>query len=62
MATYKNLKEDLRDELGNGWLSYGLGAQFKLGNNIFARGELERTTGGEIGNPYLFNVGIHWNF
>lgn len=52
----------LREDLGGGWVSYGIGAQFRLGDNAFAYGELERTSGGDVDNPYLFNVGFRYNF
>lgn len=61
-ASQGGLREALNEDLGGGWVSYGIGAQFKLGDNAFAYGELERTSGGEIDNPYLFNVGFRWNF
>ncbi len=61
-ATKAGLRQDLNEDLGGGWVSYGVGAQFKLGDNAFAYGELERTSGGDIDNPYLFNVGLRWNF
>lgn len=52
----------LTEDLGGGWVTYGVGAQFRLGDNAFAYGELERTSGGDIDNPYLFNVGFRYNF
>ncbi len=61
-ASQGGLREALSEDLGGGWVSYGVGAQFKLGDNAFAYGELERTSGGEVDNPYLFNVGLRWNF
>lgn len=61
-ATKAGLRQELNEDLGGGWVSYGVGAQFKLGDNAFAYGELERTSGGDIDNPYLFNVGLRWNF
>ena len=61
-ASQAGLRESLNEDLGGGWVSYGVGAQFKLGDNAFAYGELERTSGGDIDNPYLFNVGMRWNF
>ena len=47
-ASQGGLHEALNEDLGGGWVSYGIGAQFKLGDNAFAYGELERTSGGEI--------------
>lgn len=61
-ASKGNLRQELNEDLGGGWISYGIGAQFRLGDNAFAYGELERTSGGDIDNPYLFNVGFRYNF
>lgn len=55
-------KVSLDEDLSGGWVTYGIGAQFRLGKNAFAYGELERTTGGEIEHPYLFNVGLRYSF
>lgn len=55
-------KVSLDEDLGGGWVTYGIGTQFRLGKNAFAYGELERTTGGEIEHPYLFNVGLRYSF
>lgn len=61
-ASQNNRSADLREDLGGGWVSYGIGAQFRIGDNAFAYGELERTSGGKVDNPYLFNCGVRWNF
>lgn len=61
-ASQNNLSAALREDLGGGWVSYGIGAQFRIGDNVFAYGELERTSGGKVDNPYLFNCGVRWNF
>lgn len=61
-ASQNNLSATLREDLGGGWVSYGIGAQFRIGDNVFAYGELERTSGGKVDNPYLFNCGVRWNF
>ena len=47
----------LHEDLGGGWFTYGLGAQFAVGKSAYVYGELERTSGGEVENPYMFNVG-----
>lgn len=47
-------------DLGGGWWTYGVGAQFAVGKSAFAYGELERTTGGEVRNPWAFNVGFRY--
>lgn len=56
------LRQDISEDLGGGWVTYGIGAQFRLGDQAYAYGELERTSGGDVVNPYLFNVGLRWNF
>lgn len=61
-ASQDGLIASLNESLGGAWISYGIGAQFKIGDSSFAYGELERTSGGEIDNPYLFNCGFRWTF
>ena len=52
----------MNTDLDGGWFTYGIGAQFMIGDSAYAYGELERTTGGEVENPYRFNVGCRWMF
>lgn len=52
----------LDEDLGGGWVTYGIGGQFRLGENTVAYGELERTTGGDVENPWAFNIGIRHLF
>ena len=61
-ATQDAQSVSLREDLGGGWVSYGIGAQFRISDNTFAYGELERNTGGDVDEPYLFNCGVRWNF
>jgi hypothetical protein len=61
-AIKNNLTSDLSEDLGGGWVTYGVGTQFQLGKQAYVYGELERTSGGDVENPYLFNVGLRWNF
>lgn len=61
-ASKGNDKESLNTDLDGGWFTYGIGAQFMIGDSAYAYGELERTTGGEVENPYRFNVGCRWMF
>lgn len=61
-ASKDGLQEKLSEDLGGGWFSYGIGAQFKLGDNLKTYLELERTNGGEVKNPWLFNIGARYVF
>lgn len=62
VASQNGVSENLNESLGGGWVSYGIGGQFKLGDGAFAYGELERTSGGDVDNHYLFNCGVRWVF
>ncbi len=53
---------DLSEDLGGGWVTYGIGAQFMMGDSAYFYGELERTSGGDIDNPYLFSAGVRMVF
>ena len=33
-----------------------------MGKSAYFYGELERTSGGDIDNPYLFSAGVRWTF
>ena len=62
VASQNGISADMNEDLGGGWVTYGIGAQFMMGDSAYFYGELERTSGGDIDNPYLFNVGLRWNF
>ena len=56
------LPVNLDEDLGGGWVTYGIGSQFRLGKSSYAYGELERSTGGDVENPWTFNVGYRYLF
>lgn len=61
-ASEGNLRASLDEDLSGGWVTYGVGGQFRLGERSFAYGEIERTTGGDVENPWAFNIGIRHLF
>lgn len=61
-ASQNGLRASLDEDLGGGWVTYGIGGQFRLGESTFAYGELERSTGGDVDNPWAFNVGLRHFF
>lgn len=61
-ASKDGLRQALSQDLGGGWVTYGVGAQIMLGDSAYFYGELERTSGGDIDNPYLFNAGVRMTF
>lgn len=61
-ASQNGLRASLDEDLGGGWVTYGVGGQFRLGERSFAYGEIERTTGGDVENPWAFNIGIRHLF
>lgn len=61
-ASKDGLRQALSQDLGGGWVTYGVGAQIMLGDSAYFYGELERTSGGDIDNPYLFSAGVRMTF
>ena len=61
-ASQGALAQELSQDLGGGWVTYGIGAQIMMGKSAYFYGELERTSGGDIENPYLFSAGVRWTF
>lgn len=61
-ASQDGLHASLDEDLGGGWVTYGIGGQFRLGESTFAYGELERSTGGDVDNPWAFNIGVRHLF
>lgn len=49
---------NLDEDLGDGCFSYGVGGQFRVGASSFVYGEFERSTDGEVENPWAFNLGF----
>lgn len=61
-ASKDGLRQALSQDLGGGWVTYGVGAQIMLGDSAYFYGELERTSGGDIDNPYQFSAGVRMTF
>ena len=50
----------INTDIGGGWWSYGVGAQFKVANAGFAYTEIERSAGGEVTEDLRWNVGFRY--
>ena len=48
--------------LDGGWFSYGIGAQANISKTWSGYGELERTSGGDVENPWRWSVGVRHVF
>ena len=62
IASKDGVRAKLDEDLGGGWFSYGIGGQFAIGQNAYAYGEVERSTGGDVENPWQFNIGVRLMF
>ncbi len=62
VASKDGVRAALSEDLGGGWVTYGVGAQLMMGKSTYFYGELERTSGGDIDNPYLFSAGVRMTF
>lgn len=61
-ASKDQVRASLDEDLGGGWVTYGIGSQLHLGERTFAYGEIERSTGGDVENPWAFNIGFRHLF
>ena len=54
--------QDVYVDLGGTWVTYGLGTQFNITDNLSVWGNLDRTTGGEVSTNYMMNAGVRYVF
>ena len=54
--------QDMYVDLGGTWVTYGLGTQFNITDNLSVWGNLDRTTGGEVSTNYMMNAGVRYVF
>ena len=52
----------LKDELGDTWVEYGLGANFKLSKTAYTFVDLEKTTGGDVKEAWKWTLGARLAF
>ena len=52
----------LKDELGDTWVEYGIGANFNLSKNAYTFVDLEKTTGGDIKEAWKWTIGARLAF
>ena len=61
-ASKANLVESMYMDLGGTWVTYGVGTQFNITDNLFVWGNVDRTTGGEVSTNYMMNAGLRYVF
>lgn len=52
----------LKDELGDTWVEYGIGANFNLTNTTYTFVDLEKTTGSDVKENWRWNIGLRTVF
>ena len=52
----------LKDELGDTWVEYGIGANFNLTNATYTFVDLEKTAGGDVKEGWRWNIGLRTVF
>ena len=52
----------LKDELGDTWVEYGIGANFNLTNTTYSFVDLEKTTGSDVKENWRWNIGLRTVF
>lgn len=61
-ASKANLAESMYMDLGGTWVTYGVGTQFNITDNLSVWGNVDRTTGGEVSTNYMMNAGLRYVF
>ena len=54
--------QDMYVDLGGTWVTYGVGTQFNITDNLSVWGNVDRTTGGEVSTNYMMNAGMRYVF
>ena len=54
--------QDMYTDLGGTWVTYGVGTQFNITDNLSVWGNVDRTTGGEVSTNYMMNAGLRYVF
>lgn len=54
--------QDMYVDLGGTWVTYGVGTQFNITDNLSVWGNVDRTTGGEVSTNYMMNAGLRYVF
>ena len=61
-ASKADLAESMYMDLGGTWVTYGVGTQFNITDNLSVWGNVDRTTGGEVSTNYMMNAGLRYVF
>ena len=59
---YWGVSQRIGTDLGTTWVSFGVGAQFDLKNNLTFYGSLERSNGSDFQEDYRYSVGARYSF
>lgn len=52
----------IKEELGDTWIEYGVGANFKLAKNAYTFVDLEKTAGGDVKENWKWTIGARYLF
>ncbi len=52
----------LKEELGDTWIEYGIGANFKLAKNAYTFVDLEKTAGSDVKENWKWTIGARYAF
>ena len=52
----------LKEELGDTWVEYGIGANFNLSKNAYTFVDLEKTSGSDVKENWKWTVGVRYAF
>ena len=61
-ASFGNVTRDFNTDVDGSWVSYGIGAQYKMPDNLNLYGTLERSSGTAYDEDYRYSLGISYRF
>lgn len=61
-VTYRRGSETYDEDFSDTWTQYGIGGHFNVTDTTYVYGDVRRTTGGDVSEPWRVNVGVRYSF
>lgn len=59
---YTRGSESYDEDFSDTWTQYGIGGHFNVTDTTYVYGDVRRTTGGDVSEPWRVNVGVRYSF
>lgn len=61
-VTYHRGSETYDEDFSDTWTQYGIGGHFNVTDTTYVYGDVRRTTGGDVSEPWRVNLGVRYSF